>query len=285
MNREQELTHLFRQEGLTPAVADLFQRIVYDWYVPQRRELPWRETFDPYAILVSEIMLQQTQVERVREKYPTFLAEFPNLRALAAAPLERVLAAWQGLGYNRRAVNLKRCAEAVVASLGGEVPADPNELVRLPGIGTYTSRAVAAFAFNTPLPFIETNIRSVYIHHFFADQSSIHDRDLMPLIEQTLDRGNPREWYYALMDYGSHLKRLHGNPSRRSSHHTRQTPFKGSNREVRSRILRAVLENPGISRDALEKAVGASSEIVGKNLEQLAAEGFIVLRGPGYRIQ
>ncbi|BEH10406.1 MULTISPECIES: A/G-specific adenine glycosylase [Geobacter] len=285
MNREQKLTHLFRQEGLTPAVADLFRRIVYDWYAPQRRELPWRETFDPYAILVSEIMLQQTQVERVREKYATFLAEFPDLRTLAAAPLERVLAAWQGLGYNRRAVNLKRCAEAVVASLGGEFPADPNELVRLPGIGAYTSRAVAAFAFNTPLPFIETNIRSVYIHHFFADQSGIHDRDLMPLIEQTLDRGNPREWYYALMDYGSHLKRLHGNPSRRSSHHTRQTPFKGSNREVRSRILRAVLENPGISRDALEKTVGASSEIVGKNLEQLAAEGFIVLRGPGYRIQ
>lgn len=284
MSREQELTHQFRREGLTSSVVDLFRRIVYDWYASHRRELSWRKTFDPYAILVSEIMLQQTQVDRVRDKYETFLSTFPDLRTLASAPLEKVLSAWQGLGYNRRAVNLKCCAQEVVESFGGELPSDPDQLIRLPGIGAYTARAVAAFAFNTPLPFIETNIRSVYIHHFFEDQIGINDRQIMPLIDQTLDRANPREWYYALMDYGSNLKRLHGNPSRRSTHHTRQSPFRGSNRELRSNILKAVLERPGINRETIENIVEMKGGAVEKNLERLAAEGFIVARGDGYFI-
>ncbi|HEU0080697.1 MAG TPA: A/G-specific adenine glycosylase [Candidatus Paceibacterota bacterium] len=268
-----------------------------------RHDLPWRLTRDPYEILVSEVMLQQTQVSRVLRKWPEFLRRFPTVQALARASVADVLAAWQGLGYNRRALALKRAAEAVVRDFGGEFPRDAAALESLPGVGPSTRGAVMAFAWDMPTVFIETNIRAVYLHHFFRDpkgtqKSGIHDRDILPLVEQTLDRHDPRSWYYALMDYGVHLKQTLPNPSRASRHHVRQSAFKGSNREMRSRIVKAALEakEKGITVEEATKITGSTEETkrtkntksarkkksVKENLQELTLEGFLVKRRGRY---
>jgi len=252
-----------------------FRQVILDYYRSHGRRLPWRETFDPYHILVSEIMLQQTQVDRVREKYREFLGLFPGFGALARAELSQVLSVWQGLGYSRRAKSLWLCAQAVVERHEGGLPRDIRALEALPGIGPYTARAVAAFAFGEPTPFIETNIRSVFIHHFFADQEVVKDSEILPLIERTLDREQPRDWYYALMDFGAMLKKTRGNPSRKSAHHVRQSPFEGSNRQQRSLILKSILAVPGLSEAQLIDHLAGEAAAVSRNLQQLEREGFI----------
>lgn len=274
----------FAADGFTTQAAALFRDIVYDHYRKQGRSLPWRETRDPYAILVSEVMLQQTRVERVTEKFREFLARFPDVTALAAAPLQEVLACWQGLGYNRRAVSLKRCAEAVTERFGGQLPPSPEELRTLPGIGPYTAAAVAAFAFDLPTVFIETNIRSVFLHLLFPDAEKVHDRELLPLVAAALDREHPREWYSALMDYGAFLKREHPNPSRRSAHHVRQSPFNGSNRQLRGMILATLLERPGMTAGELAASLGREPSLVASLLERLETEGFLVVWKGRYRV-
>lgn len=261
-----------------------FRELVHDYYLRSGRSLPWRETADPYAILLSEIMLQQTQVDRVREKYWEFLAAFPTLESLAAAELAQVLSVWQGLGYNRRAVALKNCAQAVVERFAGRLPAEVALLESLPGIGPYTARAVAAFAFGILSAFIETNIRSVFILHFFPGRESVRDSEILPLIEAALDRERPRDWYYALMDYGSMLKRTRTNPSRMSAHHVRQSPFRGSNRERRSLILRSILAAPGITEAELTRALPEAADSLARNLEHLEREGFIRREAGGFLI-
>ena len=212
-----------------------------------RHGLPWRLTKDPYRILVSEVMLQQTQVARVIEKYKAFLIRFPNARRLAEAPLSDVLKAWSGLGYNRRAKYLKAAAEVIVRGYGGRVPKAAIVLRTIPGIGPYTASAVRVFAFNEPDALIETNIRAAFIHHFFADTSistgrhklmGVADTELLPIIRKAAEGQDPRTWHWALMDYGAHIKKLHGNPARRSAHYTRQSKFEGSPRQVRGEILR-----------------------------------------------
>ena len=265
----------FAGEGLTPEVVDLFRLIVLTHYERNARPLPWRETSDPYAILVSEVMLQQTQVDRVKGKYESFLAAFPDIDALAEAPLQQVLAQWQGLGYNRRAVHLKGCAEVIRELFNGVVPRSAEQLETLPGIGHYTARAVAAFAFGTPSAFIETNIRAVFIHLFFPDREKVHDREILPLVEASLDRENPRQWYYALMDFGVDLKRTNRNPARRSAHHTRQSPFKGSNRELRSAILRAIIAQPGLKPAEIIALTEGEPEQIKENLMKMASEGLL----------
>jgi A/G-specific adenine glycosylase len=270
---------------LTPEEVKRFRETVRAWYRANGRSLPWRETRDPYAILVSEVMLQQTQVDRVRTKYAEFLGLFPDITTLARASLKAVLAAWQGLGYNRRAVALKRCAETVAERWGGTLPATVEELESLPGIGTYTARAIAAFAYGQPTVFIETNIRAVFIHSFCHDRQGVHDREIIPLVTRTLDRRNPRDWYYALMDYGVMLKKVHANPGRRSAHHTRQSPFRGSNRELRSRILRAILAAPGITGMELIEGLGTDPAKVRENLCRMEKEGFIEEKGGRFSVR
>lgn len=247
--------------------------------------MAWRDTRDPYRILVSEFMLQQTQVDRVKLKYVQFLDAFPSLSDLAEAPLPQVLQVWQGLGYNRRALALKRCAEEICARFEGRVPDSVQALETLPGIGPYTARAVAAFAFNIGEPLIETNIRAVFIHFFFHAHERVSDRDILPLITATLDRGNPRQWYYALMDYGALLKRSHSNPSRRSSRHVKQSRFEGSNRQLRSLILRAVLESPGLAASDVASRLGADPEAVNKNLMAMKREGLLECISEEYRVR
>jgi A/G-specific adenine glycosylase len=224
---------------LASAKVRAFQNKVLGHYEQYGRDLPWRKRVNPYRVLVSEIMLQQTQVERVIEKYKEFLAVFPDFAALANAPLPKLLSRWSGLGYNRRALALKALAQKVVEEHRGRLPSDLEQLLALPGIGKYTAGAVMAFAFNKPVVFMDTNIRRVYIHEFFQDQEGVRDDQLMPLVERTLDAADPRTWYNALMDYGTVLKQQHANPNRRSAHYTRQSPFENSNRQVRGRILKA----------------------------------------------
>jgi A/G-specific adenine glycosylase len=218
-----------------------FRAVVYGYYVRHKRTMAWRDTRDPYKIVVSEIMLQQTQVARVMEKYPAFIRAFPTLRVLARASLAAVLTVWQGMGYNRRALYLKQLAETVVRDYAGRIPSERALLEKLPGIGPATSASVCAFAFDTAYPFIETNIRSVFIHHFFSDATGTSDAMIIPLVEKTLDRADPRNWYYALMDYGAYLKARYPNPSRKSAAYKRQSPLEGSVRQMRSRVVTYLL--------------------------------------------
>lgn len=248
-----------------------FERIIWGYYGENKRVFPWRKTKDPYKILVSEIMLQQTQAQRVVPRYESFLKKFPTTKALDTAKLSHVLKEWQGLGYNRRALYLKQCAEKIEKDFGGKFPKDFKTLTSLPGIGPATAGDMLAFAWNIPTVLIETNIRSVFIHFFFANKEKISDKEILPLIEKTLDAKNPREWYWALFDYGAMLKETH-NPSRRSAHHVKQSKFKGSNREKRSKILKLILEKP---RTEKELAVTVEEDILARILSDFEKEGLV----------
>lgn len=251
-----------------------FKKTIWGYYKKHgRHDLPWRKTKDPYKILVSEIMLQQTQVPRVISKYKSFLKKFPTVKVLAEAPLKEVLLEWQGLGYNRRAKYLKHCAEKVVVDHNGKFPRTLTGLISLPGIGKATAGDILAFAYNVPVPVIETNIRSVFIHFFYKDAENVHDKDLLPIIEKTLDTENPREWYWALFDYGAYLKQTR-NPNTRSKHYVKQSPFKGSNRERRSQILKLILTGPKTEKEIVE-ILNYEKEVVQKNLEQMLKEKLI----------
>lgn len=227
-----------------------FQKTIWQYYKAHgRHDLPWRApevdgSFDPYKIMVSEIMLQQTQVQRVIPKYGAFLEAFPAVEVLAASPLGVVLQAWNGLGYNRRAKFLWSAAQKVVHDFNGEFPNQQKLLVSLPGVGVNTAGAIMAYAYNEPVVFIETNIRTVFIHHFFADQSDVNDAAIAAVVQETLDRTNTREWYWALMDYGSYLKQSVGNMSRLSKIYVKQSTFKGSNRQLRGAVIRELLNKP-----------------------------------------
>jgi A/G-specific adenine glycosylase len=256
-----------------------FQKAIYDHYRRNGRKLPWRQTRDPYKIILSELMLQQTQVGRVTEKYGEFIRRFPDVASVASAPLRAILEQWQGLGYNRRALALKNLAGIVVDRHGGRVPSAVEALKTLPGVGAATAGAVCAFAFNKPAVFIETNIRSVFIHFFFQGRSRVKDSEILPLVAQTLDAKRPRHWYYALMDYGVFLKDRHPNPNRKSAHYTRQSPFEGSLRQVRGTILRTLVVHSGISEAALVKEIKDDADHVGQCLRQLCKEGFIIKKG------
>ena len=280
-----DLTCRYNEIGtLSAKSVDAFQKQIYSRYRSTPRPMPWRTTRDPYHILTAEVMLQQTQVERVKIKYAEFLSAFPTLKDLASAPLADVLQIWQGLGYNRRALALKRCAEEIISRYGGQFPRETGELESLPGIGPYSARAVAAFAFSLAEPLIETNIRTVFIHFFFHGRDKVSDREIMPLVAATLDRLNPREWYYALMDYGVWLKQLHTNPGRRSRHHVKQSRFEGSNRQLRSRLLRAVISSPGISAAELADQLEVLRCDVERNLAAMELEGFLYLTNSRYAV-
>ena len=269
---------------LSPSQVRSFRKKVLGHYARHGRDLPWRKRVTPYRVLVSEIMLQQTQVDRVIDKYKQFLAAFPDLAILAKAPNAKLLRIWQGMGYNRRALSLKKLAQVVVVDHKGRLPSDPEKLIELPGIGPYTAGAIAAFAFNTPVIFMDTNIRRVYIHEFFRDRQNIRDDELLPLVRRTLPAKDARTWYNALMDYGTMLKRAHGNSNRRSAHYTRQSPFENSNRQVRGAILKALVAGTPLTAARIVQETGMDAERVGKNLTALEREGFIRKKGSIYTI-
>lgn len=227
---------------------------------------------------MSEVMLQQTQVERVMPKYKSFLKKFPSLSALAKAPLSEVLIEWQGLGYNRRAKMLHDAAKEIMSQHNGIFPRTHESILSLPGVGPYTASAVRVFAYNEPEVLIETNVRSVYIHHFFPRTAKVSDSALLPLIKKTLPQaGKNREWYSALMDYGSHLKQTVGNASKRSAHHIRQKPFKGSNREVRGAIVKMLTEKARRSDELF--TLPFSHTVIDAQYKRLLSEGLISSSG------
>lgn len=260
------------------------QREVLGYYRAHgRHDLPWRKTKDPYKIMVSEIMLQQTQVSRVIEKYKEFLKAFPTVQILSKAPLADVLKIWSGLGYNRRAKFLHGAAKKVMKEYKGRMPKIAEELEQLPGIGPYTARAIAAFAYNTPSVFIETNIRTVFIHHFFPHTLKVNDRQLLVYIEEAAKGQDAREWYAALMDYGSFLKQTIGNASRKSAHHVKQKAFKGSMREARGLVLKAI-NNGRLTKLAIIAETKLEFVRVEDALEGLQKDGMIVRKGRMWQI-
>ncbi len=311
-----------KNNDLTPAMVDQFNFAIYEYYKANRRNFAWREHITPYRVVVSEIMLQQTQTDRVAPKFDLFIAEFPDFQALASAPFDHVLRFWKGLGYNRRAQALQKIARLVVDQYDGVLPDDPELLKTFPGIGPATAASIVAFAYNKPTAFIETNIRTVFIYTFFqpfisfdyaqdergdktfvrpersellasevewdrtpknrSKASLIKDSTLLPLIIQTLDHHNPREWYYALMDYGVMLKKEVGNISRLSAHYSKQSRFEGSDRQIRGHILQVLLDQPGIGDEGLIIEVKKDPIRVMRILRDLEQENFLMFRDAGW---
>jgi A/G-specific adenine glycosylase len=260
---------------------DKLLRELKSFYKKHRRShLPWRKTHDPYKILVSEMMLQQTQVERVISFYEKFIKKFPTAQKLVKAKLSEVLRVWSGLGYNRRAKYLHEAAKII--SREGFVGQ------KLPGVGPYTAAAVEAFAHNKPTVFVETNIRTVFFHHLparFDLAGKIADDEILPLIKEALAKSNmqPRDFYAALMDYGSYLKCQGVKLNSKSKHYTKQKKFEGSHRQLRGTILREVLAKPS-TFDELISQTGRTSRDVASSLAALTKEGVLVLKNHRFRI-
>lgn len=274
------------EKGIPLRTVRKFQTTVLSYFRAHGRELPWRKTSDPYCIMVSEVMLQQTQVARVINKHSLFMGRFPTVYDLATAPLPEVLRVWQGLGYNRRAKFLHHAAKIIVDRYGGRVPQTVDELNTLPGVGKDTAAAICVYAYNMPLVFVETNIRTVYIHHFFKHTTlPVSDKALLPFIEQTLYKEDPRVWYSALMDYGSMLKITVGNKSRLSQRYVKQKKFIGSIREARGKLLRFLLAEGSISVASAIRCVGAgkSSQVIASLIQDgliKKQKGHLVLCDP-----
>jgi A/G-specific adenine glycosylase len=261
-----------------------FRKMVLTFYADRGRDLAWRRTTDPYHILVSEIMLQQTQVERVAVKYPAFIAAFPDFSSLAGAPLSDILAVWQGMGYNRRAISLQKCALRVVEKYDGALPQDPDILATFPGIGKATAASICTFAFNMPVVFIETNIRRVFIHFFFGDLEEVDDTEILPIARQVLPVQDPRTWYNALMDLGAALKKTGKNPNRRSRQYTKQAAFEGSDRKIRGHILRLLLAEKHLTQKVITGKFSEEPARIVRILHDLEAEGFITRTGSSFTI-
>lgn len=224
-------------------IKEQFTQKIDAFYAAHKRSFVWRYVQDPYLIVVSEIMLQQTQTFRVEPKYKAFINKFNSFKELATATQHDLLLHWQGLGYNRRALYLQQLACWVTNNHNGNLPQDPALLQTQKGIGYATASSICAFAFNMPTVFIETNIRAVFLHEFFSGQTDVHDNQILPLVAATVNTQNPRSWYYALMDYGVFLKASLQNPNVRSAHHAKQSRFEGSTRQVRGAIIKLLLEH------------------------------------------
>ena len=253
-----------------------------------RGHLPWRKTKDPYKILVSEVMLQQTQVGRVVPFYKNFIKQFPTPKKLAEAKLSDVLKAWQGLGYNRRAKYLHGVGIALAET---RFPKTAGELEALSGVGPYTARAVAAFAYNRPEVFVETNIRTVLFYHGLVGTKKVSDTALFPLVAELLKKSKmqPRDFYAALMDYGSHLKQQGVRLNKQSKHYAKQSKFEGSARQLRGAILRELLQKPAplsvLTKSFVKKFSPARSKgEIERELKRLEAEGMVVLQRGRFRI-
>lgn len=248
------------------------------------RDFPWRDTDDPWKILVSEVMLQQTQTARVVSKYLSWFERLPDIHACAQASKQEILSLWSSLGYNSRALRLQSCARIICDCCNGIVPQFRKELEKLPGIGAYTSGAICAFAYNEPCVFLETNIRTVLIYwlqqnpDYVLHENRIDDAVLESIVKKMVDavqnKGlSIRMFYYTLMDYGAHIKKVHGNFSIYSKKYTKQSSFKGSVREVRGAIIKVLCSSKSITYSELE--VRYDPQNVVEAVTGLIAEGII----------
>jgi len=269
----------YKENGLTLRVNELFKKLIYDYYRNHKRKFPFRENITPYNVLISEIMLQQTQTGRVSDKFLKFITKFPDFLSLSSASLEEVLIEWKGLGYNRRAIALKKIAETIIKDFNGELPDSLEVLKSFPQIGHNTASSILTFAFNKPMTFIETNIRRVYIYFFFPNKSKVNDKDIMTIVKKTIDNINPREWYYALMDYGVMLKKVHPELNKKSAHYQKQAPFKGSIRQIRGELLKLLIKEGKMEITKIqEQSKIKDMKRLKKILDQLKKEGFIEIK-------
>lgn len=262
-----------------------FKKEIWAYYQREGRSMPWRDTKDPYKIVVSEVMLQQTQVSRVLLKYPEFIRAFPSFKTLATAPTVKILQKWSGLGYNRRALYLKALSRIVTDRYKGRLPDDPNTLITFPAIGGSTAGSIIAFSYNKPTVFIETNIRRVFIHFFFSGRTKVHDEEILPLIKKTVDQKNPRRWYYALMDYGAMLAKQMPNANRKSAHYVKQKAFEGSDRKIRGEILKMLLNTELITKKDLQNRLKQNDARIDIIVTKLIAEGFLKQIKGRYQLQ
>jgi A/G-specific adenine glycosylase len=259
-----------------------FQNKIWNFYHKNKRPFSWREEITPYKIVVSEIMLQQTQTSRVIDKFANWTSQFPSWKELAQASELQVLQAWQGLGYNRRGLAIHKIAQIITQKYDSELPKDPKVLESFPQIGPNTAASICAFAFNLPVTFIETNIRTVFTHEFFPGQAEVCDKELLQLIKKTVDQTNSREWYYALMDYGNHLKKSLKNINSASKHYAKQSKFKGSKREIRGFIIKQLTQQNHISllaiTDSIKKELGHNKHDALPIIETMNKEKIIKLK-------
>jgi A/G-specific adenine glycosylase len=261
-----------------------FRDIIYAFYEKEGRVFPWRDDTGPWGVLVSEFMLQQTQTERVLRYWKRWMELWPAPEDLAAASPEAVLREWSGLGYNRRAKYLHSSAKIIAEEYRGRVPQTPEALRKLPGIGGYCSGAIACFGYNYPAVFIETNIRAAVIHFFFPDRAAVSDGEIRPVLEEALDRENPRRWYYALMDYGAALKKITANPNRKSAHYAKQSRFEGSFRQKRGRLVKALAFNGPASVETLARRTGIEEGEIYRVMTALEKDLLVAEKEGVYRI-
>lgn len=273
--------HTFSDEAL---------KLMVDHVLDSRKDLyrdfAWRRTQDPYEVLVSEVMLQQTQTQRVVRYFERWIEKFPTFDALASAAKVDVLEAWQGLGYNRRCLALYACAQEVSEEYHGICPRSEEELVSLPGIGPATAAGVRAFAFNEPSAYLETNVRAVVLHELWPSEEGVNDKSVLAAVQvaaiEVAQRGvDARIWNYALLDYGAWLKKVFPNPSRRSKHHTKQSAFEGSRRQKRAALLRHVFDEPNNTSTHYAQACKYDLDITEDVLDSLVKEGFLCLEENG----
>lgn len=263
-----------KKKKIDAAIKKKFLSCIYDFYDSNYRPLPWRTTDNSYHILVSEVMLQQTQVARVIEKYSQFIKKFPTIEVLASSSLYDVLAVWQGLGYNRRAKYLWECAKIIIAKHNGKLPENEIELQKLPGIGKATAASVSIFAFGKPAVYIETNVRTVYIYSFFDSDKKISDAMIELLLKATIDTNNPKQFYNALMDCGTYLKQ-HYNFTRHSAQYRVQSPYHTSLRKIRGDIVRYIVHNGAAHKDVLIQNLHYAPEKIAQALDALCQENLL----------
>ncbi|MGH2657525.1 MAG: A/G-specific adenine glycosylase [Actinomycetota bacterium] len=270
------------------------RRALLAWYGPRRRAYPWREARDPYRVLVSEVMLQQTQAARVAPAYRSFVRRYPTIRALARAPRADVVREWGSLGYNRRAVAVSEAARIIVRDHGGRVPADPEVLAGLPGVGPYTAAAVASLGHGRLVPAIDTNVRRV-VARARIGRDEAAPAEVQAAAAAWLDRSDPGSWNQALMDLGREVCRpapscracpLSGSCRFRASGATpgwarrRQGRFEGSFRQVRGGVVRELRGVRSMTLATLAARLGGSTAEVWSAVARLFADG-LVHAGPG----
>jgi A/G-specific adenine glycosylase len=274
-----------------PSRRRLGREALRAWYVPRRRAYPWRGSNDPYAVWVSEVMLQQTQASRVVPAFRSFLRRFPTVRALAAAPRRDVVQEWGGLGYNRRAVRLSQAARAIVRDHGGRIPRDPATLRELPGVGSYTAAAVASLGFGQPVAVVDTNVRRVVARvHVGIDGHEAQAKRVWALADAWLDRDDPVTWNQAVMDLGREVCRSEprcdvcplsrvcrfrrsGVTARRGPR--RQGPFEGSSRQARGAVVDALRSKWSLTPASLAAEIGFARSRVDAAVESLVLDGLL----------
>jgi A/G-specific adenine glycosylase len=254
-----------------------FQKKILSWYSEYKQDFPWRKTRDPYHILVSEVMLQQTQVSRVIPKFNDWLKRFPTIESLAKAPVSEVLRQWSGLGYNRRALFLKKAAVEIVEKYNGNFPQDEKILRTLPGIGEYTARALLCFAFNKQISVVDTNVRKVILVTFFNGGNLMTEKEIISIAEQLLPVGSAYDWNQALMDYSRTML------GKEKIQIPKQSKFLGSRRYYRGQIIKLLLQKKKIPIDKIGQLIKgdfnkSDMDWLQGLLKELEDEGFVLIK-------